>query len=118
MLKGTPGTPATPTVKSATLDCVTLKWQSVDTGGEAFVIEKYIVIYSMEGSIATKEDVKNVSQEERRLPDVMMTIRGLAPETKYTFQVAAENGERRGKLSESVTQITAAAEGWSFHVFR
>ena len=111
MFTGTPGTPVTPTAESVTPNCVTLKWQPVDAGGDAFVIEQYTVIYSIQGNTAAKEDVKTVSQEERQLPDVKHVICGLTPETNYTFRVVAQNGERRGKPSESVTATTAAEEG-------
>ncbi|XP_065846043.1 titin-like isoform X2 [Oscarella lobularis] len=101
---GTPGTPEKPTVASMTSTCVTLTWRSADAGGRDFVIKRYIVLYSSQGSNTTKADVKTVSPEYG--PDVEHSVCELTSGTSYTFQVAAENQGRRGRLSESVTTTT------------
>ncbi|XP_065846247.1 titin-like isoform X2 [Oscarella lobularis] len=101
---GTPGTPEKLTVASMTSTCVTLTWRSVDAGGRDFVIKRYIVLYSSQGSNTTKADVKTVSPEYG--PDVEHSVCELTSGTSYTFQVAAENQVRRGRLSESVTTTT------------
>ena len=113
MCTGMPGTPEKPKIASKTSTCVTLTWKSVDAGGSGFVIKRYVVLYSTQGS--TKADAKTVSPEHG--PDVEHTVCQLTSGTNYTFQVAAENQDRRGRLSESVRATTDTDKGWSSRVF-
>ena len=117
MCAGTPGTPEQLTVKSKTSKCVTLTWRAVDdAGGNGFVIKRYIIAYSSQGSTATKADVKTVLPEHD--PNVEHPVCELTPETSYIFQVAAENQVRRGRLSESVMETTDKEKGLFLRVFR
>lgn len=89
------GVPVNATSAEPTADSVTLAWSKVDG---AMV---YIVMFSEDGG-------KNWTTATSELS--LITLDGLKQNTKYTYKIAAKNGDTEGDFSEEYTFKTAAAE--------
>jgi chitinase len=90
---GDPQPPAAPeglTVGAVTASSVSLNWQAVDG--------------------ATQYHVYRNGAEVRSTDATSTTVTGLSPETRYTFEVTAANGDGESAKSSAVTVTTGAGD--------